>query len=66
MSELIDFVAFLKNHERPVQALKGGGVIVPFTGVRYSRLEVEGAENLSPQGAAAGAGKRRKGKSRQG
>lgn len=66
MSELIDFVAFLKNHERPIQALTCGGVVVPFTGVRYSRIEAEDAERQSPQGAAASGGKRRKSKSRQG
>lgn len=66
MGEVIDFVAFSKNHERPIQAVAGGCVIVPFTGVRYSRFEAGSVESLSPRGSVAGGGKRRKGKSRHG
>ena len=63
MGELFDFVAFFKSRDR-VSVSQPEGVVVPFTGVRYSRMGTSDAEHLSPQGAVASGGKRRKGKSR--
>lgn len=64
MGELIDFVAIFKTRERLIVPLPGSGEVLPFTGIRYSRLEPLAAEFFSPQGAIASGRKRRKGKNR--
>lgn len=64
MGELVDFVAILKTRERLIVPPSGSGEVLPFTGIRYSRLESLADEFLSPQGAIASGRKRRKGKNR--
>ena len=48
MGELVDFIAFFRSRERLVVPPSGGGEVLPFTGVRYSRHDVAAKIGSNP------------------
>jgi hypothetical protein len=64
MGEVVDFMNVFRARPSNAAVRVDGGIVVPFTGVRYSRHDGHDLMRDGFQGREAGGGKRRKSKSR--